>query len=427
MPTVAIVGRKNVGKSTIFNRLTGMRLSIVHKDPGVTRDRVYTEVEWCGQSFGLVDTGGFFPDEEFLLARSIQKQIEVALQEADLVYFVVDGRTGPKPADQEISEELRKTSKRIFLIVNKIDDQRFEHHASEFYELGYDDVFLVSAEAGKGFGDVLDATLKALPASKPTKDSTLIKLLILGRPNSGKSTLLNAILKEERAIVDAQPGTTRDLINARFSHKGSELEIIDTAGIRKRARIKNPIEFYSVMRAINMIDRTDITILIFDTTTGTVLQDQHLASLVLAKAKGLIIAPNKIDMIERKNHQRIIASTAQSLPFLEFVPVVPISAKAHTNIETLMQKVLEIYQESGKIVCKRVLEDMSKTLKPPPRGEIIKLKQIGQRPPVFHATLTTTVKESYIRYLRNTIRHYFGFAGTPILIKTNTRIRRRKR
>ncbi|MGB7055455.1 MAG: ribosome biogenesis GTPase Der [bacterium] len=427
MPTVVIVGRKNVGKSTIFNRLTGMRLSIVHKDPGVTRDRVYTEVEWCGQSFGLVDTGGFFPDEEFLLARSIQKQIEVALQEADLVYFVVDGRTGPKPADQEISEELRKTSKRIFLIVNKIDDQRFEHHASEFYELGYDDVFLVSAEAGKGFGDVLDATLKALPASKPTKDSTLIKLLILGRPNSGKSTLLNAILKEERAIVDAQPGTTRDLINARFSHKGSELEIIDTAGIRKRARIKNPIEFYSVMRAINMIDRTDITILIFDTTTGTVLQDQHLASLVLAKAKGLIIAPNKIDMIERKNHQRIIASTAQSLPFLEFVPVVPISAKAHTNIETLMQKVLEIYRESGKIVCKRVLEDMSKTLKPPPRGEIIKLKQIGQRPPVFHATLTTTVKESYIRYLRNTIRHYFGFAGTPILIKTNTRIRRRKR
>lgn len=427
MPTVVIVGRKNVGKSTMFNRLIGMRLSIVHKEPGVTRDRVYTEVEWCGQSFDLIDTGGFFPDEEFLLARSIQKQIEVALQEADLVYFVVDGRTGLKPADQEISEELRKTSKRIFLIVNKIDDGRFEHHASEFYELGYEDVFLVSAEAGKGFGDVLDATLKAVPVSKPTKGSTLIRLLILGRPNSGKSTLLNAILKEERAIVDAQPGTTRDLINARFSYKGKKLEIIDTAGIRKRARIKNPIEFYSVMRAINMIDRTDITILIFDTTAGTVLQDQHLASLVISKAKGLIITPNKIDMIERKNHHRIIASTAQSLPFLEYVPVVPISAKAHTNIETLMQKVLEIYQESGKIVCKRVLEDMSKTLKPPPRGEILKLKQIGQRPPVFHATLTTPVKDSYIRYLRNTIRHYFGFTGTPILIKTNIRIRRRKR
>jgi GTP-binding protein len=427
MPSVVIIGRKNVGKSTIFNRLTGMKLSIVYKEPGVTRDRVYTEVQWCGQSFDLIDTGGFFPDEDFPLARSIQEQIEKALQEADLIYFVVDGRTGLKPADQEINEELRKISKRVFLLVNKIDDRRFEHHATEFYKLGYDDVFLVSAEAGKGFGDVLDATLKVVPVSRPTKDLALIRLLILGRPNSGKSTLLNAILKEERAIVDAQPGTTRDLINARLSYKGKKLEIIDTAGIRKRARIKNPIEFYSVLRAINMIDRTNITILIFDTTTGTVLQDQRLASLVLAKAKGLIIAPNKIDMIERKNHQRIIASTAQSLPFLEFVPIVPISAKAHTNIEMLMQTVLEIYQESGKIVNKRALEDMRETLKPPPRGEIIKLKQTGQRPPVFLATLTTAAKESYIRYLRNTIRHYFGFAGTPILIKTNTGIRHRKR
>jgi GTP-binding protein len=418
MPTVVIVGRKNVGKSTIFNRLTGMKLSIVYKEPGVTRDRVYNEVQWCGRSFDLIDTGGFFPDEDFPLARSIQKQIETALQEADLIYFVVDGRTGPKPSDAAISEELRKTGKKTFLIVNKIDDLRFEHHAAEFYKLGYDDVFQVSAEAGKGFGDLLDATLKVIPAPDRTRASALIRLLILGRPNSGKSTLLNAILQEERAIVDAKPGTTRDLINARFSYGGKKWEVIDTAGMRKRARIKNPVEFYSVMRAINSIDRTDITILIFDTTTGTVLQDQRIASLVLAKAKGLVIAPNKIDLIEQKHHQRIVASTQKSLPFLEFVPVVPISAKGHTNIDRLMQKALEIYQESGKIVSKQVLEDMSRTLKPPPRGEIIKLKQIGQRPPVFQATLTTAVKESYIKYLRNTIRHYFGFAGIPVLIKT---------
>jgi predicted GTPase len=181
------------------------------------------------------------------------------------------------------------------------------------------------------------------------------------------------------------------------------------------------------MRALNMIDRTDITILIFDTTTGTVFQDQRLASLVLSKAKGLIITPNKIDLIARKDHRRIVLSTMQSLPFLEFVPVIPIAAKTHTNIETLMQKVLEIYRESGKIVSKRVLEDMRETLKPPPRGEIIKLKQIGQRPPIFQATLTSTAKESYIKYLRNTIRRYFGFAGIPILIKTNTRTRRWRR
>jgi GTP-binding protein len=396
-----------------------MKLSIVYKEPGVTRDRVYNEVEWRGKSFDLIDTGGFFPDEESLLARSIQKQIEIALADADLVYFIVDGRTGLKPADQEISEELRRTGKRVFLIVNKVDDERFEQHAAEFYKLGYDDLFLVSAEAGKGFGEVLDATLKVLPASRRLKDSGSIRLLILGRPNSGKSTLLNAILNEERAIVDSQPGTTRDLINARFTYKGKKIEVIDTAGIRKRARIKNPIEFYSVMRAINMIDRTDVVILIFDTTSGTVFQDQRLASLILSKAKGLVIAPNKIDLIDRKDHQRIISSTVQSLRFLEFVPVIPISAKAHTNIERLMQKVLEIYAESGKIVSKRALEDMKQTLKPPPRGEIIKLKQIGQRPPVFHATLTSTAKESYVKYLRNMIRRYFGFAGIPVLIKTN--------
>ncbi len=427
MPTVVIVGRKNVGKSTIFNRLTGMKLSIVYKEPGVTRDRVYTEVEWCGQSFDLIDTGGFFPEEEFPLAQSIQKQIENALHEADLIYFVVDGRSGPKPADQEISEELRKTNKRIFLLINKMDDKKVEQRAGEFYELGHKDVFLVSAEAGRGFGDVLDATLKALPASRTAKDGAMIRLLILGRPNSGKSTLLNAILKEERAIVDAQPGTTRDIVNARFSYKGKRIEVIDTAGIRKRARIKNPIEFYSVMRALNMIDRTDITILIFDTTAGTVIQDQRLASLVLSKAKGLVIAPNKIDLIERKDHPKIIASTLQSMPFLEFVPVVPISAKDHTNVETLMQKVLEIHRESGKIVSKQVLEQMTQTLKPPPGGEIMKLKQIGQRPPIFHATLTVRARESYIKYLRNVIRNYFGFSGIPILIKTSAKRSRRRK
>jgi len=427
MPTVVIVGRKNVGKSTIFNRLTGMKMSIVHKEPGVTRDRIYNEVQWCGRSFGLIDTGGFFPDEEWPLARSIQRQIETALQEADLIYFVVDGRTGIKPADQEINEELRKTDKSVFLLVNKIDNSKIQHNAVEFYELGYADVFTVSAEAGIGFGDVLDATLKKLPVSTIPKESSLIRLLILGRPNSGKSTLLNAILKEERAIVDAKPGTTRDLVNAKIRYKGKLLEIIDTAGIRKHSRIKNPIEFYSVMRAIKMIDRTDITILIFDTTKGIVAQDQRLASLVLSKAKGLILAPNKIDMIAKSNRHRITLATMQSMRFLEFVPIIPISAKVRTNVEELMQKILDIYQESSKIVSKRALDDMSTTLKPPPNGEIIKLRQIGQRPPVFRATLTSAAKESYIKYLRNTIRHYFGFSGIPILIKTNMTRRSYKR
>ena len=418
MPAVAIVGRKNVGKSTIFNRLTGLKLSIVYKEPGVTRDRVYSEVQWCGRSFGIIDTGGFFPDEEFPLAQSIQRQIETALQEADLIYFVVDGRAGLKPTDEAISKELRKTNKTIFLLVNKIDNKNVALDAPEFYSLGHERVFQVSAESGIGFGDVLEATFETLPAVKALKDSAFIRLLILGRPNSGKSTLLNAIIKEERAIVDARPGTTRDLVNARFKYSGKSIEVIDTAGMRKRSRIKKPIEFYSVMRAIRMIDRSDIAILIFDTTTGIVEQDQRIASLVLSKAKGLIIAPNKIDLIEQRERKRIVNSTMQSLRFLDFVPVIPISAKTCINIERLMQKVLDIYRESAKMVDKRVLSDMIKSLKSPPNGEIIGLKQIGHRPPVFRATLSTSVKEGYVKYLRNSIRNYFGFSGIPILIKT---------
>jgi GTP-binding protein len=427
MPTVAIVGRKNVGKSTIFNRLAGLKLSIVYKEPGVTRDRLYSEVQWCGRSFGIIDTGGFFPDEDFPLAHSIQKQIETALQEADLIYFVVDGRAGLKPADHEISEELRKVNKQVFLLINKTDNRAVEQHAVEFYELGHDRVFQVSAEAGKGFGDVLDATLEQLPYSNVIKEPKFIRLLILGRPNSGKSTLLNAILKEERAIVDERPGTTRDLVNARFAYGGQKIEVIDTAGIRKRSRVTNPIEFYSVMRAINMIEKTDITILIFDTTAGLVTQDRRIAGLVLSKAKGLIVAPNKIDLIARQDHRKIVDSTIRSLPFMEFVPIIPIAAKTMTNIEILMSKVLDIYRENDKQVDKGALNDMSSSIKPPPNGEILRMKQIGTRPPVFQATITCTVKESYIKYLRNMIRHYFGFQGVPILMKTNVLRRTKKR
>ena len=427
MPTVAIVGRKNVGKSTIFNRLTGTRYSVVYKEPGVTRDRVYSEVQWCGRSLSLIDTGGFFPDEEFPLARSIQTQIEAALEEADVIYFVVDGRSGLKAIDQEISSELRKTSKPIFLLVNKIDDKKIRHNAAEFYRLGHEYVFLVSAEAGIGFGDVLDATLKELPAPRIREKTSCIRLLILGRPNSGKSTLLNAILQKERAIVDVKPGTTRDLVNARIRMNGKEVEIIDTAGIRKRSRIKEPIEFYSVMRAIHMIEQTDITILIFDTTTGTVGQDQRIAALVLSKAKALIIAPNKIDLIDASKQNKIVSSTIRSMPFLDFVPIVPISAKMRFNVDTLMQKIMTIHDESGKIADQSVLDDIRKVLKPPPNGEVLKLTQTGHRPPVFQATLTTPTKESYIKYLRHMIRNYLGFAGVPVLIRTKIRKKHRRR
>ncbi|MDH4211574.1 MAG: ribosome biogenesis GTPase Der [candidate division WOR-3 bacterium] len=427
MPIIAIVGRKNVGKSTIFNRLTGMRYSIVYKEPGVTRDRVYGEVQWCGRSFGLIDTGGFFPDEDFPLATSIQNQIETALEEADIIYFVVDGRSGLKPIDEEISSELRKVNKPIFLLVNKIDDRKIKHNAAEFYRLGHKKMFVVSAEGGIGFGDVLEATLKQLPAPPISKKTSCVRLLIMGRPNSGKSTLLNAFLRKERAIVDVKPGTTRDPVNARITFNGNDVEIIDTAGIRKRSRIKEPIEFYSVMRAINMIEQTDITILIFDTTTGIVDQDQRIAELVLSKAKGLIIAPNKIDLIEPNEQRKIIPSTIRSMPYLDFVPVIPISAKTRANVPALMQKVMDMYEESNKIAEQGTLDDITKVLKPPPRGEIFMLRQVGHRPPVFQVTLSSPAKESYIKYLRHVIRNYLGFAGIPVLIRTKIRKKYRRR
>ncbi|MCK4673616.1 ribosome biogenesis GTPase Der, partial [candidate division WOR-3 bacterium] len=280
MSTVIIVGRKNVGKSTIFNRLIGMKVSIVYKEPGVTRDRIYGEVSWCGRVFNIIDTGGFFPDEEDSLADEINKQIEYGLEQADLIYFIVDGKDGLKPGDEEICQHIRKTNKKVFLLINKIDSKKAEIKTFEFSKFGLDDVFCVSAEAGIGFDDVLDETLKILPELKQVKKDRILKILILGRPNSGKSTLLNTITKSERAIVNEKPGTTRDLVNAKFTFQDKKMEIIDTCGLRRSSRIGESIEFYSMIRATRVIELSDVVILIFDTTQGVVDQDRRIASLI---------------------------------------------------------------------------------------------------------------------------------------------------
>ncbi len=418
MPTVVIVGRKNVGKSTIFNRLIGMKLNIVYKEPGVTRDRIYGEVEWCGRVFDIIDTGGFFPHEGKGLDSKIHRQIEYGLKEADLIYFVVDGKSGLRHGDEEISQYLRKTNKRTFLLINKIDHKEDELNASEFSRFGFDNVFYVSAEAGIGLDDVLDATINVFPETKRMKKDKVIKLLILGRPNAGKSTLLNTITDQERAIVDEEPGTTRDLVNAQFIFKNKKIEIIDTCGLRRPSRVREPIAFYSMVRAMRIIEFADIAVLLFDTTQGVVEQDRRIASLILAKAKGLVIVPNKIDLISKKDHERIIPSTYKSFKSLEFTPIVPISAKMKTGITKLLHCVLDIHRENSKIVDKNVLSNLAKNLKPPTGGVLFHLKQIGTRPPIFRATLSTSIKDSYVKYIRNSIRHYFGFSGVPILIKT---------
>lgn len=418
MSTVVIVGRKNVGKSTIFNRLIGMRLNIVYKEPGVTRDRIYGEVEWCSRVFNIIDTGGFFPDEENGLVGKINKQIKYGLEEADLIYFVVDGKSGLKPGDEEICQYLRKTNKKTFLLINKIDHRRDETKAWEFLKFGFENVFYVSAEAGIGFGNVLDRTIQIFPKAKRVSEDKIIKILILGRPNTGKSTLLNTITNQERAIVDEKPGTTRDLVNAKFTFQDKKIEIIDTCGLKRRSRVRKPIEFYSMIRTMKVIEPSDVVILLFDTTQGVVEQDRRIASFILSKAKGFVIAPNKIDLINKKNSRKIIPSTYRSFISLEFVPIVPISAKTNAGIITLLNCVLNVYAENSKIVDKGVLSNIAKNLKPPQGGALLSMKQIGTRPPIFRATLSTRVKDRYIKYIRKSIRNYFGFSGVPILIKT---------
>ncbi len=418
MATVAIVGRKNVGKSSIFNRLVGKRLSIVHETPGVTRDRVYGEVVWRGRVFNLIDTGGFFPGEENILAQKIMYQIELALQQADLIYFVVDVRAGLMPSDQEIAELLRGLNKPVFLLVNKVDNKSILPLVNEFYKLGFNQAFAVSAEGGIGFGEVLDATVKLLPFVKVKKDTRLIKIAILGRPNAGKSTLLNTIIKEERAVVDEKPGTTRDLVNAQFSFKDKKIEIIDTYGLKKRSRIKEPIEFYSMMRVMHIIDYIDIGIIIFDVTQGVVHEDCHIASLLLSKAKGIIIAANKIDLLNKKDYKMVVKSTIESFRFVDFAPVVLISAKQNAGIDRLLQVIIDVYGELHKKADSKTLKDLPNSLKPPPDGQILKIVQRSVNPPQFRVQTTVQLKENYIQYLRNTIRDYFGFCGVPILIKT---------
>lgn len=418
MPAVVIVGRKNVGKSTVFNRLTQMRLSVVYKEPGVTRDRIYGEVSWRGQTFSVIDTGGFFPEEETVLAQKITRQIDLALQQADLIYFVVDGKEGMKPGDQTICEHLRKLNKTICLLINKCDYKQFKTNVHDFSVFGFEHVFPVSAEAGTGFGDLLDRTMDLLPRPSAEKKQKVSRVLILGRPNAGKSTLLNSLAGEERVIVHDKPGTTRDLVTASIMYKDHRYELIDTCGLRRSSKVKGAIEFYSLVRATAVIDKIDVAVLLFDTTQGVVDQDRRICRMIVSKAKGLIIAPNKIDLFARKDLERINESTYRSFPSMEFVPIIPISAQEEKGTDKLLACIADIIRERKKTVDKKALQSVLPRLQHPTGGELVHLRQTATDPPVFRATLTTSVKDSYIKYLRNTLRDYFGFIGVPILIKT---------
>ena len=426
-PIVAIVGRPNVGKSTLLNRLVGQAVAIVQDSPGTTRDRVYVDIAWMGYPLTIVDTGGLEPDARAEMAQRVKAQIRVAIEEAEVIVFLVDVRDGMTSVDLEIAEELRRSGKPIVLAVNKADNEKRTQEALQFYELAIGDPIPFSAYHGIGIADLMDAVVAELPLSPAvTEEAEMIKLAIVGRPNVGKSMLLNAILGEERVIVDEKPGTTRDAIDTVFHYDGQPMLLIDTAGIRRRGRVEVGVERYSVKRALQAIDRADVALLVLDAGEGITSQDTHIAGYITQAFKGIVVVVNKWDLAEERgmNPAEFTKEIRGRLRFASHVPVLYVSAKFKTGIEEVLATAREIAQERVKRVSTSTLNGMvsevvTKHAPPTVRGRRLKIlyaTQVEIGPPTFAFFVNDAklVHFSYQRYLENQLRQAFGFGGTPL-------------
>jgi GTP-binding protein len=433
-PTVAIIGRPNVGKSTLFNRIVGRREAIVDAQPGVTRDRHFGVAEWNGRRFWLVDTGGLVPEATDPLNRAVRDQVELAIAESDLLLFVVDVASGVHPADLEIAQMLRKAQRPVMLVANKADQLPDDTRHLAFYELGLGDPFPVSAAVGKNSGDLLDDVAAHLPVTDGTPDDAAIHVAVVGRPNVGKSSLLNRLLGQNRLVVAAEPGTTRDAIDTPFEHEGKTIVFIDTAGLRKRAKVTDDIEFYSTLRTARAIERADVCVLVVDATDGMHVQDLKIANDAWDRGAGLIIAVNKWDLIEEKETNTAVRGERvlkESAPFLEFIPFLYVSAKTGQRVPKLFDLILQVAEERDKRVptaeVNRVLADLVERQQPPqPVGESVRLlyaSQIGTAPPRFAivSNRPDAIPESYTRYLVNGFREAWEFTGAPVGIKFRRR------
>ncbi len=425
-PIVAIIGRPNVGKSTLFNRLVGSRQAIVDNVAGLTRDRLYGEVEWGGKHFTLVDTGGLIDDPTTSIEKAVYNQVAMALEEADFVLFVVDGRSGPLPADSSIADIVRKKNKRIFLVINKIDDfVGQEKNIWDFYSLGFEELLPVSAEHGLGTGDLLDSIVNIIAEPGTVEEDTSLKMAVIGRPNVGKSSLVNSIIGEERAIVDDQPGTTRDAIDSKFSWEGTDFTIIDTAGLRRPGKIKG-IEKYSSLRAHRAIERAEVVITLLDAETGLVEQDKKIAGLAHEGGKGMIIGVNKWDL-SKLSQEEFNDNFFREVPFLNYAPVVFLSAIKGWGINPLLETVKIVEEEWRKRIKTSILNEVLQeaiTITPPPsrKGKALKIyfaTQVAVAPPtiILFVNDKKLAHFSYIRYLENQLRNAFNFYGSPIWIK----------
>ncbi|MGL4993921.1 MAG: ribosome biogenesis GTPase Der [Bacteroidales bacterium] len=428
---VAIVGRPNVGKSTLFNRLTKTRQAIVNEQAGTTRDRHYGKAEWCGREFSIIDTGGWVVNSEDVFEEEINKQVSIAMEEADVILFVVDTMNGTTDLDQMVARTLRQSNKEVVLVANKCDNYDLQYQASEFWNLGLGEPFPLSAINGSGTGDFLDLVISKFqkPAEEAPQDD-LPKFAIVGRPNAGKSSILNSFIGEERNIVTDIAGTTRDSIYTRYSKFNFDFYLVDTAGIRKKGKVHEDLEYYSVIRSIRAIENSDICILMIDATRGVESQDMNIFSLIQKNRKGLVVCINKWDLVEDKSTKAIKefenAIRERFAPFVDF-PIIFTSATTKQRIFKVLETAVEVYQNRKNHISTSKLNEFFLPLidnYPPPahKGKYVKIKYVTQLKDtfvpsfVFFCNLPQWVKDPYKRFLENKIRATWNFTGTPINI-----------
>jgi GTP-binding protein len=437
-PTVAIVGRPNTGKSTLFNRILGGRRAIVSAQPGTTRDRHFGDAEWNGRHFWLVDTGGLLPDSADSMDRAIRQQVEFALDEADLVVFVVDGVEGINPVDRAIADRLRHARRPVVVAVNKLDDLERSTAQHDFYRLGFGDPHGVSAAIGKGSGDLLDAVVALLPPAEEAEAEPAIQVAVVGRPNAGKSSLVNRLLGEERHVVAPEAGTTRDAVDSPLRYQGRLLKFVDTAGLRRRAKVEDDLEFYSTLRTERAIERATVCVLVVDAVVGLHNQDLRIATEAWDQGCGLIIVVNKWDLVEEKD-----ANTAQrgqeelmaKAPFLRYVPFVYVSALSGQRVRKILDLILEVADGRDRRIptaeVNKVLAALLERTAPPQKpGEEVKLlyaSQVGTAPPTFAivSNRPDEVPEAYQRYLVHGFRSVWPFTGSPLRLRFTRRGSRR--
>ncbi len=425
-PVVAVVGRPNVGKSTFFNKVIGRRIAIVEDTPGVTRDRIYAETEWNGIEFAIIDTGGIEPDSEDIILSQMRQQAEIAMDTADVILFLVDGRDGLTSADREVANMLRRRGREVILVVNKIDSHKLPDDFYDFYELGLGEPIPISAANMLNFGDLLDEIVDAFPKEQYEEEEDVIKIAVIGKPNVGKSSLINELVGENRVIVSPIAGTTRDSIDTPFEKDGDRYMLIDTAGIRRKSKVTEDIERYSVIRAVAAIERSDVALLMIDAAEGITEQDKKIAGVAHEAGKGIIVVVNKWDLIAKEtNTMRDFKRKIEAeFPFMTYAPSVFISVKDHQRIDNVINMAKYVAETRAMRVptgqLNALLQDAMMMKQPPSdkgrRLRIYYVTQVGIKPPLFSFKINSRplMHFSYARYLENKIREGFGFEGTSI-------------